>query len=104
MSPNCDAGASHAWCVSHRPGSGKVAASLALLLALAACAVPASSSTHGSRGDSPGANRNTTGELKSPDIGDEQAVKRPPPEASNQPMPVIPPPGTPGGNPDLRPK
>jgi hypothetical protein len=53
---------------------------------------------------SPQVNRNLTGELQPPQIGDEEAVKRPPPEASNQPMPVIPPPGTPGGDPNIQPK
>jgi len=53
---------------------------------------------------SPRVNRNVTGELQPPPTGDEEAVKRPPPEASRQRMPVIPPPGTPGGDPNIIPK
>jgi hypothetical protein len=57
-----------------------------------------------SPGDAPPkSNRNETGVLRPPPTGDEDAVK-PAPQASKDPMPVITPPGAPGGNQNVQPK
>ena len=48
-------------------------------------------------------NRNDTGVFRPPPTGDEEAVK-PAPPASKDPMPVITPPGAPGGKQNVQPK
>ena len=53
--------------------------------------------------DTPPPGKPHDGVIRPPAIGDEAAVKRPLPDKV-APMPVIPPPGTPGGNPNLKPK
>jgi len=46
---------------------------------------------------------NSDGEIQPPKTGDEGVIK-PPDTGKSAPMPVISPPGSPGGNPNVRPK
>jgi hypothetical protein len=53
--------------------------------------------------ESPASDLKRDGVITPPPIGDEAAVKEPPPEDIGR-MPVLKPPGTPGGDPSVKPK
>ena len=58
----------------------------------------------GSSGDSLSHQLNRSGGVIHPPTNVDPGLTRPAPEVGPHSMPVIPPPGTPGGNPDVKPK
>lgn len=89
--------------------AGTVVASLCLLAASAG-AMPASQlpqtipEGEGSSGSSLSRHLDRSGGVIHPPAGIDPAITQPPPAAGSHRMPIVPPPGTPGGDPNIKPK